>query len=215
MVLLILGTPGRLAGGKRCSACDLQRFINSLSERVRGPEDAPRGPFRVLKRRHGLAQIVERGGVVVRATNVFFRMLSTSMLRPAKEGGWPGAVATACPAPGPIPGPTLLTPRPGLRLARRRRRLLARLKPGIAPRTRRVIARATKCSRAFEGALASPMQRLSQLGQSKRSAATGRCPDKPQEQPHSSSRPLRPSQQRLARARRRCSLGQPPPPIPS
>ena len=61
---LNLGPPGRLAGGERCS-CDLQSFINSPSERVRGPKDAPRDPFRVLKRRHGLAQIVERGGVVV------------------------------------------------------------------------------------------------------------------------------------------------------
>jgi len=31
---------------------------------MRAPEHAPRGPFRVLERRHGLAEIVERGAVV-------------------------------------------------------------------------------------------------------------------------------------------------------
>jgi hypothetical protein len=33
--------------------------------RVRAAEDAPRDPFRLLERRHGLAQIVERGIVVL------------------------------------------------------------------------------------------------------------------------------------------------------
>ena len=32
-----------------------------LVDRVRATEHAPRGPFRVLERRHGLAEIVERG----------------------------------------------------------------------------------------------------------------------------------------------------------
>ena len=39
--------------------------LNRLYERVRAAEDAPRGRCHVLKRRHGLAKIVERGGGVV------------------------------------------------------------------------------------------------------------------------------------------------------
>ena len=35
-----------------------------LHERMRATEHAPRGPFRVLERVHGLAEIVERGAVV-------------------------------------------------------------------------------------------------------------------------------------------------------
>ena len=43
-----------------------QGFLNPNYVRVRAAEDAPRGPFRVLERRHGLAEIVERGvGVCV------------------------------------------------------------------------------------------------------------------------------------------------------
>ena len=41
-----------------------QGFLNPNYVRVRAAEDAPRGPFRVLERRHGLAEIVERGIVV-------------------------------------------------------------------------------------------------------------------------------------------------------
>ena len=37
---------------------------NSLRDRVRATEHAPRGPFNFLKRRHGLAEISERGAVV-------------------------------------------------------------------------------------------------------------------------------------------------------
>jgi len=36
-----------------------QVFPNSLGERVRAAEHAPRSPFCVLERRHGLAAIVE------------------------------------------------------------------------------------------------------------------------------------------------------------
>jgi hypothetical protein len=32
---------------------------------VRATHHLPRGPFRVLERRHGLAEIVERGSVVI------------------------------------------------------------------------------------------------------------------------------------------------------
>tara|TARA_B100001769_G_scaffold255634_1_gene232293 strand:+ start:194 stop:466 length:273 start_codon:yes stop_codon:yes gene_type:complete len=42
-----------------------QEMFNLLYERVRATEHAPRGPFRVLERRHGLAAIVERGGGVL------------------------------------------------------------------------------------------------------------------------------------------------------
>ena len=34
---------------------------NPFCERVPSPEHAPRGPFRLLEHRHGLAEIVERG----------------------------------------------------------------------------------------------------------------------------------------------------------
>ena len=37
----------------------------SLVNRVRAAEHAPRNPFRVLERRHGLAEVVERGAVVL------------------------------------------------------------------------------------------------------------------------------------------------------
>ena len=42
-----------------------QEMFNLLYERVRATEHAPRGPFRVLERRHGFAEIVERGGGVL------------------------------------------------------------------------------------------------------------------------------------------------------
>ena len=38
-----------------------QEMFNLLYERVRATEHAPRGPFRVLERRHCLAEVVERG----------------------------------------------------------------------------------------------------------------------------------------------------------
>ena len=54
----------------RCFAC-VENFsrvsqvaLNIQYERVRSAVQAPRGPLRVLERRHGLAEIVERGAVV-------------------------------------------------------------------------------------------------------------------------------------------------------
>ena len=38
--------------------------FNAVCERVRAAKHAPRNPFRILKRRHGLAEIVARGAVV-------------------------------------------------------------------------------------------------------------------------------------------------------
>ena len=43
----------------------LQFVLKSLYERVRAAEHAPRGRFQVLEQRHGLAEIVERGAVVL------------------------------------------------------------------------------------------------------------------------------------------------------
>ena len=37
----------------------LQIVLNHIRERVRAAKDAPSGPFRVLERRHGLAEIVD------------------------------------------------------------------------------------------------------------------------------------------------------------
>ena len=43
-----------------------EAVLNIFCERVRASEHSPRGPFRILERRHGLAEIVERGtGVFV------------------------------------------------------------------------------------------------------------------------------------------------------
>ena len=52
----------RFAGAERGSRPS-QGFPNPHYVWVRAAEDAPRGPFRVLERRHGLAEIVERGAV--------------------------------------------------------------------------------------------------------------------------------------------------------
>ena len=58
-----LGAPRRrLAGAERGSRF-LQCVLNIFCKRVRAAEHASRGPFHVLERRHGLAQIVERGAV--------------------------------------------------------------------------------------------------------------------------------------------------------
>ena len=42
----------------------LQILLNIRGERVHAAKNAPRDSSRVLERRHGLAEIVERGGVV-------------------------------------------------------------------------------------------------------------------------------------------------------
>ena len=39
--------------------------LNPRGERVRGPKYAPRGPFYFLEHLHGLAEIIERGTVVL------------------------------------------------------------------------------------------------------------------------------------------------------
>ena len=62
-----LRTQGRLrfAGAEHCSRV-LQGLLSHLCGRVRAAEHAPHDPFRLLERRHGLAEIVERRtGVVV------------------------------------------------------------------------------------------------------------------------------------------------------
>ena len=54
-----------VAGAERGS-CVSQIALNVYYERVRTAEHAPRDPFRILERRYGLAEIVERGtGVLV------------------------------------------------------------------------------------------------------------------------------------------------------
>ena len=42
----------------------MQFALNRRSERMRATEDAPRGPLRVLERRHPFTETVERGGWV-------------------------------------------------------------------------------------------------------------------------------------------------------
>ena len=39
-------------------------MLNRRGEWMRAPEHTPRGPFSLLHRRHGLAEIVERGAAV-------------------------------------------------------------------------------------------------------------------------------------------------------
>ena len=51
------------AGGE-CSSRRLQILLNPDCDRVRGTKHATTYPFRVFERRHGLADIVERGAVV-------------------------------------------------------------------------------------------------------------------------------------------------------
>ena len=43
----------------------LEAFLNRSCDWVRATEHAPRGPFRVIERIYGLAEIVERGGGVL------------------------------------------------------------------------------------------------------------------------------------------------------
>ena len=46
-------------------SCVLQCALNHRCERVCATEHAPRNPFRLLECRHGLADIVQRGGGVL------------------------------------------------------------------------------------------------------------------------------------------------------
>ena len=58
------GVLGRFAGAERGSR-DSQGCLNPRCERVRAAEHPPRDPFNFLERIHGLAEIVERGVVVL------------------------------------------------------------------------------------------------------------------------------------------------------
>ena len=61
-----LGTPRRrLAGAERGSRYSQTMILKIKSERVCATEHAPRNSFNLLERRHGLAELVERGGVVL------------------------------------------------------------------------------------------------------------------------------------------------------
>ena len=55
----------RIFAGAERGARVSQVALNCTCERVLATEHAPRGPFRVLERRDGLAEIVERGGRVL------------------------------------------------------------------------------------------------------------------------------------------------------
>ena len=59
----------RLAGAERllrsCLLRASQGILNRFRGRMRAAEYAPRGPFRLLERRHGFTEIVERGGRVL------------------------------------------------------------------------------------------------------------------------------------------------------
>ena len=46
-------------------SCPSQIYLNISDKRVRAAKHAPRDPVRVLERRRGLAEIVERGGGVL------------------------------------------------------------------------------------------------------------------------------------------------------
>ena len=59
-MVMLLPRWRRFAGAERLSRLS-QITLNMNNERVRAAENAPRGPFYVHERRHGLADIVERG----------------------------------------------------------------------------------------------------------------------------------------------------------
>ena len=54
----------RFVGSERSSR-ELQIALSFRCERVCTTKHTPRGPLRLLERGHGLAQIVERGAVVL------------------------------------------------------------------------------------------------------------------------------------------------------
>ena len=49
-----------------------QGTLNIFYERVRATERAPRDPFRLLERRHGFAEVIERGAGVQAGFTSFF-----------------------------------------------------------------------------------------------------------------------------------------------
>ena len=60
----VLGRRWRIAGAKH-GARGSQAALNVHRDRVRSAKYAPRDPFRLLQRRLGLAEVVERGAVVL------------------------------------------------------------------------------------------------------------------------------------------------------
>ena len=55
-------------GVSECRSHASQYVLNVHCERVRATEHAARGPFYLLERRHGLAEILERGAGVLAST---------------------------------------------------------------------------------------------------------------------------------------------------
>ena len=69
----------------------MQIGCNGFCERVRAAEHAPRGPFRVLERRRGLAEIVERsGGVLVDRLRVVAPQLERDLVTLAENASCHG-----------------------------------------------------------------------------------------------------------------------------
>ena len=60
LIINATSSPARLAGAERGSRLS-QVILHRRCERMRATKHAPRGPPRLLERRHGLAEIVERG----------------------------------------------------------------------------------------------------------------------------------------------------------
>ena len=59
---MLLPRRRRLAGAERGS-CISQIHLQLRYQRICAAQNAPRGPFRLFDRRHGLAEIIERGVV--------------------------------------------------------------------------------------------------------------------------------------------------------
>ena len=59
--MVLLGSRRRRLAGAEHGSRVSQFALDLHSVRVRAAEHAPSDPFRVLERRHGLAEIVERG----------------------------------------------------------------------------------------------------------------------------------------------------------
>ena len=62
---IVLGTPRRRLAGGENSSRRFQTIFKCRGERVRAAKHAPRDPSRILEGRHGLVEIVERGGGVL------------------------------------------------------------------------------------------------------------------------------------------------------
>ncbi len=67
----VLGARRLLLAGAELGSRNSEIVPDCCCKWVRATENAPRGPFRVLERRHGVAEIVERGaGVFVKRASV-------------------------------------------------------------------------------------------------------------------------------------------------